>query len=142
MFQPVQPDLRFYAHRKGLGRFPKIWPEYGPHPHGFNTKLPSEMANAKKVRIQIVNPHAGCGHTNLEHARRYVKRGAARWTEDGRLEFVRAIAKAAPRGPEFQITIGFVVCDSGLSGFNRYPMPSGVTGGLAAQFPGLARMGA
>lgn len=46
--------------------------------------------NAKKVRIQIVNPVSGCGHTSLQHARRFVKRGAAKWTDDGKLYFFTA----------------------------------------------------
>jgi hypothetical protein len=51
---------------------------------------PHMSKNSKKIRIQIVNPEAGCGHTSLQHARRYVRRKEAVWTDDGKLRFISA----------------------------------------------------
>jgi hypothetical protein len=49
--------------------------------------------NPKKIRVEILNPVAGCGYTSLAHARRYVKRGRAEWANDAgvtKLRFVNA----------------------------------------------------
>ena len=40
---------------------------------------PPMSQKSKKIRIQILNPVSGCGHTSLAHARRYVKRKEAIW---------------------------------------------------------------
>ena len=45
------------------------------------------MANSKKTKIKILNPVKGCGLTSLEHARRYVRRGQARWVGPA-IEFI------------------------------------------------------
>lgn len=54
--------------------------------------------NAKKIRIQIVNAISGCGHTSLAHARRYITRGQAKWTGDGKLYFYTAADVMAAEG--------------------------------------------
>ncbi len=53
-----------------------------------SSKSKSRSKASKSIRVPIANPVGGCGHTNLEHARRYVRRGRARFLPDGRLEFI------------------------------------------------------
>jgi hypothetical protein len=46
--------------------------------------------NSKKIRIHIENATEGCGHTNLQHAKRLVKGGGYRWTDSGTLHRITA----------------------------------------------------
>jgi hypothetical protein len=101
------------------------------------------MANAKKTRIPILNPVAGCEHTSLDHARRYVNKGKAEWVGSAIRFIVAVSSKPSHHGPNLTITIG-VVKDSGQSGFLRYPIPhqGGMVRGLSGQYPVLAKCGA
>lgn len=99
----------------------------------------SKNQKSKRVRIRILNPVSGCGHTSLAHARRFVRRGAAEWV-DGAIRFVAAVRHTAAHGPSLPDSVPCSgVCDSGFEGFLTYPQPSR---GLGAKFPGLARAGA
>lgn len=97
--------------------------------------------NAKRIPVRVLNPMpGGAPYTSLAHARRYVNRGVARFTESGALEFLHR--RAAENGPQMDVApFQESVSDSGVSGFLRYPMPrSGST--LAARYAPLARKGA
>ena len=52
---------------------------------------------SKKIRVQIVNPLPGCqSSTSLAHARRYIRRGAAKWIHPDRvLQFISGKVQAA-----------------------------------------------
>ena len=95
--------------------------------------------SSKKIRIQILNPKSGCGHTSLAHAKRYVRRGVAEWV-GGDIRFLEL-----DTGPRLDVRDApdFRPADSGFSGFLRYPMPhGGGCGRFADRYPVLARMGA
>lgn len=93
--------------------------------------------NAKRVRIQILNPPEGCqANTSLEHARRYVKRGTAEW-DGGAIRFIHRRQSQA-QTPNIEVIPEAVIHDSGFS-LAVYPMPMLASG---ARFPALARQGA
>lgn len=105
--------------------------------HRFESHPPVSKQKSKKVRIRILNPISGCGHTSLAHARRYVKRGVAEWVS-GAIRFLpkdTPVLAVDPReSPDYRPN------DSGQSGFARYPMPLMVSNGSA--FRALAQPGA
>lgn len=94
--------------------------------------------NSKRIGIRILNPQSGCGHTSLQHARRYVRRGIAEWV-DGAIRFIgqERPGLAGGRGNSKPLSDWHLRV---LPGFARYPLPMMTTGGL--RFPSLARAGA
>lgn len=99
--------------------------------------MSTHSQKSKRIRIAIIDPPEGTRDcTSLAHARRYVARGAAEWV-GAAIRFVRNIDAAYT--PTITIA-AFRPCDSGQSGFLRYPQPSELSTGL--RFPVLARVGA
>lgn len=68
----------------------------------------SSREKKKALTVRILNSVTGCGLTSRKHAERYIRRGMARWVEDGRcIEFLARCDDHRQSSVEHSLQLGY-----------------------------------